>query len=118
MEARFDELIHQPTRLRLMALLYGLGPDARVEFGWLRRELDTTDGNLSVHLQKLEQAGYVRIDKEFAGRRPRTWVSLTPHGQQAMRQHLEALEALVRAARRTPTGGLPPSASKRDEEAD
>lgn len=63
MEARFDELIHQPTRLRLMALLYGLGPDARVEFGWLRRELDTTDGNLSVHLQK-PGAGGLRADRQ------------------------------------------------------
>lgn len=99
MEAGFDELIHQPTRLRLMALLYGLGHEARVEFGWLKRELDTTDGNLSVHLQKLEQAGYVRVEKEFVGRRPRTWVALTAQGQQAMRQHLQALEALVRAAR-------------------
>ena len=99
MEARFDELIHQPTRLRLTALLYGLGPDARVEFGWLRRELATTDGNLSVHLQKLEQAGYVRIDKEFVGRRPRTWVALTEQGRQAVHQHLQALEALARAAR-------------------
>ncbi len=99
MEAGFDELIHQPTRLRLMALLYGLGPEARAEFGWLKHELDTTDGNLSVHLQKLEQAGYVRIEKGFVGRRPRTWVQMTDRGQQATQQHLQALERLVKGAR-------------------
>lgn len=95
---RFDELIHQPTRLRIMAYLTGLGPDAQVEFGTLQRELELTEGNLSRHLSKLEEAGYVQIEKGYEKKRPRTWIRLTGSGRDALEGHLAALEALARKA--------------------
>ncbi len=101
---RFDELIHQPTRLRIMAYLTGLGPDAAVEFQTLRAALELTEGNLSRHLSKLEEAGYVHIEKGYEGRRPRTWIRLTGTGRDALEHHLAALEALARQAR-YPSGG-------------
>lgn len=76
-----DPVIHQETRLRLMALLASLGEGAQVEFTWLKEALDLTEGNLSSHLAKLEEAGYVQVEKGYQGRRPRTWVRLTPQGR-------------------------------------
>ncbi|WP_287372857.1 transcriptional regulator [Oceanithermus sp.] len=96
---RFDELIHQPTRLKIMAYLTGLGTDAQVEFGTLLRELDLTEGNLSRHLSKLEEAGYVTIEKGYEKKRPRTWIRLTGLGRDALQHHLAALEELARQAR-------------------
>ncbi len=65
-----DPVIHQETRLRLMALLASLGEGAQVEFTWLKEALDLTEGNLSSHLAKLEEAGYVQVEKGYQGRRP------------------------------------------------
>jgi len=65
-----DELIHQPTRLQLMAALAALSPDSEVEFTYLRDLLGLTDGNLSAHLLRLEEAGYIRTRKTFVGRKP------------------------------------------------
>ncbi len=96
----FDELIHQPTRLRLMAYLAGLGPDARVEFGALKRALDLTEGNLSRHLAKLEEAGYLAIEKGYVKRRPRTWVRLTGRGRDAFAAHVAFLEQLLKGGDR------------------
>ncbi|GLV49179.1 MarR family transcriptional regulator [Thermus sp. LT1-2-5] len=90
-----DPLIHQETRLRLMALLAGLGEGAEVEFSWLKNALGLTEGNLASHLQKLEEAGYVAVRKGFVGRRPKTWVRLTPQGRAAYLAHREALLALL-----------------------
>jgi len=95
---RFDELIHQPTRLKIMAYLAGLGTEAQVEFRTLQRELDLTEGNLSRHLSKLEEAGYVQIEKGYEKKRPRTWIRLTGSGRDALADHLAALEALARKA--------------------
>ncbi len=102
---RFDELIHQPTRLRIMAFLRGLGTEAQVEFGALQKALELTEGNLSRHLSKLEEAGYVAIEKGYSGKRPRTWIRLTGTGADAFDRHLAALEALAQQARsqRAPT---------------
>ena len=106
---RFDELIHQPTRLRIMAFLRGLGAEAQAEFGTLQKALELTEGNLSRHLSKLENAGYVAIEKGYSGRRPRTWIQLTGTGADAFDRHLAALEALTRRARsqQTPLQGQP-----------
>nr|WP_245538885.1 transcriptional regulator [Thermus oshimai] len=90
-----DPMIHQETRLRLMALLAGLGEGARVEFGWLKEALKVTEGNLSSHLGKLEEAGYVEVEKGYQGKRPRTWVRLTPKGRAAYEAHRKALLALL-----------------------
>jgi DNA-binding MarR family transcriptional regulator len=93
-----NPLIHQPTRLRIMAALVSLEPDEKADFGFLRDLLELTDGNLSVHLQKLEEAGYVGIEKTFEGRRPKTWLRATPEGHEAFSEHVDALEAIVKQA--------------------
>lgn len=90
-----NALIHQPTRLRIMAALVSLEPDEKADFVFLRDLLDLTDGNLSVHLQKLEEAGYVGIEKTFEGRRPKTWVAVTPEGHDAFSEHVDALEKIL-----------------------
>jgi DNA-binding MarR family transcriptional regulator len=87
-----DDTVHQRVRLALLAALM---EGRRVEFTFLRDRLDLTDGNLSRHLQVLEDAGYVRSSKGFEGRRPRTWVSVTPLGRQAFRAEIEALKLIV-----------------------
>ncbi len=68
-----------------MAALFGLDEGDRAHFGFLRDLLGLTDGNLSIHLQRLEEAGYVRIEKTFVGRRPKTWVWATAKGRTASR---------------------------------
>ena len=92
--ARLDlnELIHQPVRLSIMATL---AHAERVDFAFLREHLEVGESNLSRHLTALEEAGYVLIDKVFERKRARTWLSLTPIGQQAFRAHVAALQRLV-----------------------
>ena len=90
-----DEVIHGRLRLGIMAFLSG----AEVaDFNELKARLQATDGNLSVHLRKLEEAGYVAIDKSFAGRKPLTRVRLTPAGRKAFVAYLDAMARLVDAA--------------------
>jgi DNA-binding MarR family transcriptional regulator len=96
--SELNPLIHQATRLRIMAALASLEPDEKADFVFLRDQLDLTDGNLSVHLQKLEEAGYVGIEKTFEGRRPKTWVSISPEGHDAFSEHVDALEAIMKQA--------------------
>ncbi len=91
-----DPVIHQETRLRLMALLASLGEGAQVEFTWLKEALELTEGNLSSHLAKLEEAGYVQVEKGYQGRRPRTWIRLTPQGRAAYQAHRQALLELLK----------------------
>ena len=94
--SRFDELIHQPARLRIMSVLASLKPKAKVEFTYLKELLELTDGNLGAHLAKLEQAEYVRLDKRFVERKPRTYVAATALGRHAFAGHVDALEAVLR----------------------
>ena len=101
----FDELIHQPTRLRIMAFLAHLGPDAEVEFTRLQKLLGLTEGNLSRHLSRLEEAGYVQIKKGYQGRRPRTWVRVTGRGRDAFFEHLRELEEIVKGGEDAASGG-------------
>jgi len=91
-----DPVIHQPTRLRIMAALVSLDEGEKAEFGFLRDLLGLTDGNLSAHLQRLEEAGYLQVEKGFVGRRPRTWVWATPRGRAAFAAYVDALEQIVR----------------------
>ena len=93
-----NPLIHQPTRLRIMAALVALDEGDRIEFTFLQDLLGLTPGNLSVHLQKLEEAGYVVVEKGFVKRRPRTWVAATPEGRRAFAAHVDALEGILRQA--------------------
>lgn len=87
-----DEVIHGRVRLGVMAYLTAAG-DAG--FGQLKASLGVTDGNLSVHLSKLEEAGYVAIDKRFEGKKPLTTARITPEGRRAFAKYLEAIQALV-----------------------
>jgi DNA-binding MarR family transcriptional regulator len=87
-----DEVIHGRLRLGIMAYLSGA---AAADFNELKARLRATDGNLAVHLRKLEEADYVRIDKSFVGRKPLTRVSLTEAGRTAFIRYLDAMAKLV-----------------------
>lgn len=91
-----DELIHQRTRL---AILGALAAGDRMSFNDLKSVLDVTDGNLSVHARKLEEAGYVRCIKRFRGRMPLTEYELTGTGREALERYLSHMESIIRAAR-------------------
>ncbi|AQZ93655.1 transcriptional regulator [Halopseudomonas phragmitis] len=90
-----DEIIHQPVRLKIMAALNTLGSSQWLEFVALRRIVDTTDGNLGAHLNTLESAHYVRIKKDFAGKKPRTRVCLSARGREAFASYVAALHAIL-----------------------
>ena len=95
-----DELnliVHQPVRLRIMAALTGIATSQRIDFTTLRDFLSVTDGNLGAHLQKLEAAGYIAVDKAFVVRKPRTSVAVTALGQQAFAEHVAALATILQS---------------------
>ena len=94
--AGVDEVIHGRVRLGVMAYLSGLGGSA--EFNELKKKLQATDGNLSVHLGKLEQAGYVELEKTYVGKKPLTRVHLTDPGREAFGRYLAALSTLLAPA--------------------
>ena len=93
-----NELIHQPTRLKIMATLNALRGTAKLEFTELRKLLDVTDGNLGTHLVTLENAGYIEIEKTFVGKKPRTRASLTRAGRRAFETHVQYLRDIIHAA--------------------
>jgi DNA-binding HxlR family transcriptional regulator len=92
----FDPLIHERIRL---GILSALAVNQMLTFNDLKRLLNTTDGNLSVHARKLEDASYVRCDKSFDGRTPRTTYQLTSAGKKALELYLDHMETLIRATR-------------------
>ncbi|MEO1039189.1 MAG: transcriptional regulator [Pseudomonadota bacterium] len=87
-----DEVIHGKLRLGLMAYLSGV---ESATFNELKARTGATDGNLSVHLRKLEEAGYVSVEKKFVGRRPQTRAALNPSGRKAWIVYLEQMSALL-----------------------
>jgi DNA-binding MarR family transcriptional regulator len=91
-----DPLLHEPGRLAIVSVLAAV---ETLTFTELRDTLGMTDGNLSVHLQKLEGKGYVTIHKQFVGRRPQTTCRLTRSGRQAFTRYLDHLEAIVKSGR-------------------
>jgi DNA-binding MarR family transcriptional regulator len=93
---KLDRLIHE--RLRL-GILSALSVNESLTFNELKKMLDTTDGNLSVHARKLEEAGYIGCTKSFEGRVPRTDYRLTAAGKRALERYLDHMEALIRAMR-------------------
>jgi len=93
--ADLNELIHQPVRLRIMAVLATLEAGGEVDFIYLRQLLDVTDGNLGAHLRKLEEAGYISVNKTFVERKPRTYVSASPEGRRVFQEHVAALQAIL-----------------------
>ncbi len=94
--AELNEIIHQPVRLRIMAALVSLEPDGEVDFSYLRDLLEVTDGNLGAHLRKLEEAGYISVNKTFIDRKPRTFVAATPEGRKVFQEHVTALESILK----------------------
>ena len=95
--AELNETIHQTVRLRIMAALVTLAPNEEVEFTYLRDLLEVTDGNLGAHLRKLEEAGYISLNKTFVERKPRTYVSATADGRKVFSEHVAALEAILKS---------------------
>ena len=93
----FDRLIHEKTRL---AIASALAVNDSLTFNELKAILKTTDGNVSVHARKLEEAGYLSCRKSFEGRMPRTEYSLTAAGRRAFERYLGHMEALIKAARK------------------
>ncbi len=91
-----DRLIHERLRLGIVS---ALAVNDALTFVELKRLLKTTDGNLSVHARKLEEAGYISCTKEFEGRTPRTEYRLTRAGRLALERYLEHMEALIKATR-------------------
>ena len=92
----FDRLIHEKTRL---AIVSALAVNPSLSFNELKAILKTTDGNVSVHTRKLEEANYLTMKKSFEGRVPRTAYSLTASGRRALERYLDHMEALIKATR-------------------
>jgi DNA-binding MarR family transcriptional regulator len=90
-----DAIIHQPVRLRIMAALKALPQAEQIEFVRLRKIVDATEGNLGAHIQTLEQAGYIAVEKDFADNRPRTRVKLTRQGRRAFEEYVAYLKNLI-----------------------
>jgi DNA-binding HxlR family transcriptional regulator len=91
-----DRVIHERTRL---GILSALAVNASLAFSELKQLLKATDGNLSVHARKLEDAGYISCTKSFAGRVPKTEYRLMPAGRRALEKYLDHMEALIRTTR-------------------
>jgi DNA-binding HxlR family transcriptional regulator len=91
-----DRLIHERVRLGIVS---ALAVNDTLTFNELKALLETTDGNLSVHARRLEEAGYIRCRKSFEGRMPRTEYTLTEVGRKALKRYVEHMEALIKAVR-------------------
>jgi len=94
--ANLDRLIHERVRLGIVS---ALAVNRSLTFNELKASLKTTDGNLSVHARKLEEADYILCTKSFAGRLPKTEYRLTAAGRRALERYLNHMEALIRATR-------------------
>ncbi len=88
----FDPLLHQNIRSKLMSLLIS---NEELPFKALKEYLEVTDGNLSSHLTKLEKEGYVRIEKTFEGKRPKTIVHITDVGKKAFKKYIDTLKKFI-----------------------
>lgn len=89
-----DKVIHERMRLGIIS---ALAANEKLSFTELKKLLDTTDGNISVHARKLEDAGYVTLEKSFKGRMPLTEYKITKDGRKALTRYLDHMEALIRA---------------------
>jgi DNA-binding MarR family transcriptional regulator len=97
-DAGFDRLIYERVRLGIMS---ALAMNERLSFNELKSLFDVSDGNLSAHARKLEEAGYVVCTKSFEDRRPKSLYRITPVGKKAFLRYLEHIEAVIKATRRT-----------------
>ena len=96
-DARFDRLVYERVRLGIMS---ALAVNERLTFNELKTLFELSDGNLSAHSRKLEEAGYIACSKSFAGRRPKSEYRLTASGRKALYRYLEHMEAVIKATRR------------------
>lgn len=94
--AELDPMIHERIRLGIVS---ALAVNDRLSFNELKRLLNTTDGNLSVHARKLEEAGYLACDKYFDGRIPKTEFRLTATGRKSLQRYLDRMEEIIRTTR-------------------
>ena len=97
-DAGLDRLIYERVRLGIMS---ALAMNERLTFNELKSLFDVSDGNLSAHARKLEEAGYVVCTKSFEARRPKTEYRITPIGKKALLRYLEHIEAVIKATRRS-----------------
>jgi DNA-binding MarR family transcriptional regulator len=94
-----NDIIHQAIRLKIMAALNALAPKTgAIEFTKLRTLVGATDGNLGAHLDTLERAGYIVVEKRFEGRKPQTLVRMSPEGRRAFAEHVAYLRAILDSA--------------------
>jgi DNA-binding MarR family transcriptional regulator len=96
-DARFDRLVYERVRLGIMS---ALAVNERLTFNELKSLFDVSDGNLSAHARKLEEAGYLECTKSFEGRRPKSEYRITSTGRKALHRYLEHIEAVIKATRR------------------
>ena len=94
--SEIDNIIHQPVRLRIMSSLVALDPGEQVDFVHLRKILELTDGNLGAHLAKLENAGYIKVEKTFISRKPRTFIKATGKGHDAFNEYTNELKRIIK----------------------
>ncbi|SFW83576.1 transcriptional regulator [Amycolatopsis australiensis] len=96
--AALDETVHQRHRLGILTIAAEAG---KVDFGYLRRTLDMTAGNLSRHVTILQEAGLIDVEKGYEGKRPRTWITISAAGRRALAAEMAALRALLSAVERS-----------------
>ena len=96
-DAQFDRLVYERVRLGIMS---ALAVNERLTFNELKSLFEVSDGNLSAHARKLEEAGYLACTKSFEGRRPKSEYRITPVGRKALQRYLEHIEAVIKATRR------------------
>jgi DNA-binding HxlR family transcriptional regulator len=92
-----DPVIHSQIRLAVLSILISV---KQADFNHLKKTIGTTDGNLSIHLSKLEEAGYIAIRKSFQGKKPLTTCSITEDGKDAFANYLKALEDYIPSAKK------------------
>jgi len=90
--AEIDRLVHEPARLALIALLYVI---ESADFTFIMNQTGLSWGNLSTHMSKLEEAGYLEVEKSFKGRRPNTNLRLTPAGREAFREYRKKMKQML-----------------------
>ena len=96
--AQFDDIIHQPLRLKIMSALNALPARHGLDFSRLKKLTGATDGNLGAHIETLAKAGYVTVDKAFVAKRPQTTVTATPAGRAAFAAHVASLRQIIESA--------------------
>lgn len=90
---QIDRMVHEPARLMILMVLYTV---EYADFTFLVNATELTDGNLSSHLTKLEEAGYIEIEKGYAGRKPRTTIRLKPEGREAIESYRTTMERALK----------------------